>query len=67
MEFKPYFEEYSNQKTTEYPIIDFLIKFANDKQPGLLQTLNADESERYLLVLQQVVFCHRSKKNDNFT
>lgn len=67
MEFKPYFEDYSNQKNTEYPINDYLIKFANDKQPGLLKTLNAEESERYLLVLQQVVFCHRSKKNDKFT
>ena len=56
--FKPYFDAYQRQK--DLPIAHFMQQFANEYMPGLLSSMSkqTEQRKKFLLVLQQVIFCH---------
>lgn len=66
-EFKVYFDQFSKQKDTAFPIQRYLVQFTQDLHPGLLESMSSDaEVQEYLKILEQVVFCHRFNKQDAF-
>jgi hypothetical protein len=62
--FKPY-DDLCRSKRNKQPIMELIVKYLNDEQPGLLETLPSQaERDHFCELLKMLLFCHRHQKKD---
>lgn len=64
--FKPY-DDMCRSKRNKQPIKDLIVKYLNDEQPGLLQSLpRQEDKDSFCELLKMLLFCHRHQKKDQY-
>lgn len=64
--FKPYYD-LCRSKRKKQPVSDFVLKYAREAQPGILDSLQTQaQKDNYIELLKMLMFCHRHQKNDAY-